>query len=121
MTCRECARWAECSKKDGTTKYYGKDNCAGNAERLCRRFRSQREEKFKFEIWRKFQKLFLCLMWVTNGIQWLALFNRCSVIAFVCVFVVLIFGGGCLLCGEIYKIKLYAAIKKEFDKEKNDG
>ena len=38
MTCRKCIRWDECSKKDGTTKYYGKDICAGNAEELCKEF-----------------------------------------------------------------------------------
>lgn len=47
MTCRNCARWCECSQKDGTTKYYGKVNCAGNAEELCNRFESIAKNELK--------------------------------------------------------------------------
>ena len=38
MTCRKCIRWDECSKKDGTTRFYGKEIAADNAEVLCEEF-----------------------------------------------------------------------------------
>lgn len=38
MTCRECIRWDECSKKDGTTRFYGKKIASDNVEVLCEEF-----------------------------------------------------------------------------------
>ena len=42
-TCRECIHWSKCSKKDGTTRFYGKDICVDNAEQLCEYFISTAE------------------------------------------------------------------------------
>lgn len=42
-TCRECIHRSKCSKKDGTTRFYGKDICVDNAEQLCEYFISTAE------------------------------------------------------------------------------
>ena len=39
-SCRNCIHWIICSKTDGTTHYYGKENAVGNVETLCTDFRN---------------------------------------------------------------------------------
>lgn len=38
MNCRKCIRFDECSKKDGTTRFYGKEIASDNVEELCEEF-----------------------------------------------------------------------------------
>lgn len=121
MTCKKCARWDECSKKDGTTRFYGRGIAVDNAEVLCKRFRTQRQEKFKFESWRLFRELFGSFAWTNILVQWLAIYLHWRVVSIVCAFVAFVLAGGYMVCDTVYTKKLRAAIKKEFDKEKKDG
>ena len=36
--CKDCIHWDKCSKKDGKTRYYGKQCAANNVEILCEWF-----------------------------------------------------------------------------------
>jgi hypothetical protein len=38
MTCKDCYHYDICSKKDGTTNFYGKESACSNVEKLCQYF-----------------------------------------------------------------------------------
>lgn len=41
MTCKDCYHYDACSKKDGTTDYYGKEIACGNVDEMCKNFKDK--------------------------------------------------------------------------------
>lgn len=41
MTCKNCYHYEVCSKKDGTTDYYGKEIACSNVDELCEYFKNK--------------------------------------------------------------------------------